>query len=75
MGREGIEGYSDKTGGRAVINAEDRLGGPIASESALSPGCSAEERSGSCRSGRLARAIGSALRGEKGNRQHSWEAR
>ena len=51
MGREGIEGYSDKTGGRAVINAEDRLGGPIASESALSPGCSAEERSGSCRSG------------------------
>lgn len=47
MGREGIEGYSDKTGGRVEINPEDRHGGPIASESALSPSCSAEEQSGS----------------------------
>lgn len=51
MGREGIEGYSDKTGGRAEINPEDRRGGPVASESALSPRCSAEQRSGSCCSG------------------------
>ena len=32
MGREGIEGYSDKTGGRVEINPEERHGGPIASE-------------------------------------------
>lgn len=37
MGREGIEGYSDKTGGRAEINSEDRHGGPIASESSEPP--------------------------------------
>lgn len=41
MGREGIEGYSDKTGGKVEINPEDS-GGPIASESAQSPSCSAE---------------------------------
>lgn len=50
MGREGIEGYSDKTGGRVEINPEDS-GGPIASESALSPTCSVEEQSGSRRLG------------------------
>lgn len=50
MGREGIEGYSDKTGGRVEINPEDS-GGPIASESALSPSCSVEEQSGSWHSG------------------------
>lgn len=37
MGREGIEGYSDKTGGRVEINSEDRHGGPIASESSEPP--------------------------------------
>lgn len=43
MGREGIEGYSDKTGGRVEINPEDS-GGPIASESAQSPRCRDEEQ-------------------------------
>lgn len=67
MGREGIEGYSDKTGGRVEINPADRRGGPIASESARSPSCSAEERGGSCCRGRLSGAVGSVLWGVQGN--------
>lgn len=71
MGREGIEGYSDKTRGRAEINPEDRHDGPIA------PECSEPRLLGRGAEqlllGETHGAVGSTLWGTKGNGQEGLE--